>query len=232
VLAGAGLSTESGIPDFRSPGGQWTRTEPVPIDAFVASEAARMRDWQRRFDMMDQLASARPNAGHRAIRKLSDAGRLALMVTQNIDGLDRAAGIPVERLVEIHGTAGHAHCLDCGRRAEMADCRRMAEETGRSPKCEACGGLLKAAVVSFGEALPAEGLRRAVEAAEACDAFLCVGSSLVVRPAADLPLIARRAGARLAILNRDPTPLDNLAHAVFHRQIGTLLDAAVNLAAR
>lgn len=219
ALTGAGISTESGIPDFRSPGGLWTRVRPITYQEFVASEEARREDWRRRFAMNASFAAAQPNAGHRLLTLLAEEGRLAALVTQNIDGLHQRAGFPPDRLIEIHGNSTHGSCLDCRAPMALKDVRRRIDATGASPRC-ACGGLVKAAVISFGEAMPADAMRRATELSGSADLFLVLGSSLLVQPAATLPLVARRAGARLAIVNRDRTALDEAAHVLVRKAIG------------
>ena len=214
VLTGAGLSTESGLPDFRSPGGIWSRMQPIEFDDFLVSEEARLEDWRRRFQMAELFAAAEPNAAHHVLADLAHAGKVACIVTQNIDGLHTRAGTPAERLVEIHGTAGHAHCLTCGARVEIEDAKAQIEARGTAPRCEVCGGLVKAAVVSFGEAMPIEAMRRAEDAASGADVFVAAGTSLAVYPAAALPMIAREAGALLIIASRAPTELDDYADLI------------------
>lgn len=218
ALTGAGISTESGIPDFRSPGGIWSRRQPVQYQDFVASEESRLEDWDRRFEMLVFFDKAAPNDAHLALTLLARAGVLTCLVTQNVDGLHQRAGFPQERLVEIHGNSTFATCLDCGARAELED-QREKVDAGESPRCGACGGLLKAAVVSFGQQMPEAELYRAAEAAGACDLFLVLGSSLVVHPAAQLPAIAVKSGADLVILNREETPLDSLASTVIRTSL-------------
>jgi len=214
VFTGAGISTESGIPDFRSPGGIWSRMTPITYQEFLASERKRREDWQRRFAMARLLDECGPNAAHRAVAHLVREGVVSLVVTQNIDGLHARAGVPRERLVELHGTNDFATCLDCAARMEIAEAERIVEETARSPRCAACGGLVKAAVVSFGQEMPEEAMQRAMEAAVEADLFVAAGSSLVVYPAAAFPQIALEAGARLVIANREPTEQDSSAHIV------------------
>ncbi|ADZ70409.1 SIR2 family NAD-dependent protein deacylase [Polymorphum gilvum] len=218
VLTGAGISTESGIPDFRSPGGIWSRMRPIQYRDFVASEADRLEDWRRRFVMLADFERAEPNCAHLALARLACAGLIDTVVTQNIDGLHGRAGLPADRLIELHGNATHARCLDCGAPAELRE-QEAEAAAGRSPRCRVCDGLLKAAVVSFGQAMPEDETARAFAAAAAADLFVVIGSSLVVHPAADLPLAAARAGAELAIVNRDPTPLDRLASVVIRTPI-------------
>jgi len=214
VLTGAGLSTDSGIPDFRSPGGLWTRMNPVAFDEFCASEDARLEDWRRRFEMARLFAGAEPNAAHRAIAQAVRTGPVETVVTQNIDGLHARAGTPPQALIEIHGTLSHARCLSCGLRHEIADAQEAIARTGASPRCGACGGLVKAAIVSFGEPMPHEALLDAQRAALACDLLSAAGTSLVVYPVAALPLMARAAGARIVIASREATEQDEIADVV------------------
>lgn len=230
AFTGAGVSTESGIPDFRSPGGLWTRFQPIAFDRFMASAEARREYWRRRFAVLDPIEAARPNRGHRAIAKLASQGRLEAVVTQNIDGLHGKSGIAPERVVELHGNATFARCLDCGRHHELAPIRRAFLARGELPLCHGCGGIVKSATVSFGQAMPAEAMARAERAATACDLFLAIGSSLQVYPAAAFPLLAKRHGATLAIVNREATELDPWADLVVHGEIGPLLGAATDTA--
>lgn len=226
VFTGAGVSTESGIPDFRSPGGLWTRYRPIPFDEFLSSEEARRETWRRKFALDAAIGTVEPNAGHHAIARLV-ARSDGTVVTQNIDGLHAAAGVPPERLVELHGNGTYAACLDCGQREELVEVRARFEDDSPAPRCLACGGLLKPATISFGQPMPAAAMRRAEAAAISCDLFLVAGSSLQVYPAAGFPQLAQRRGARLVIVNREPTPLDDLADLVLHAEIGSALAAAV-----
>jgi NAD-dependent deacetylase len=229
VFTGAGISTESGIPDFRSPGGLWTQMAPIDFQDFVSSAAMRKEAWRRRFAMEDMFAGARPNAGHLAIAALVARGRVSHVITQNIDDLHRLSGISSERIIELHGNTRYARCLDCGARAELEPIRRNFEAQGEAPDCSGCGGLLKTATISFGQSMPEAEMARAERAARACDLFLVLGSSLVVYPAAGFPLMARRGGARLAIVNREPTDLDDEAELVVRSGIGPMLSAALEL---
>jgi NAD-dependent deacetylase len=213
ALTGAGISTESGIPDFRSPGGIWSKRLPVQYQDFVDNEDSRLEDWDRRFEMMDYFAKAQPNAAHLALTALARSGQLVCLVTQNVDGLHQRAGFPDDFLVEIHGNSTFANCLSCGARAELEP-QKPVVDAGESPRCSRCGGLLKAAVISFGQQMPEHELQRAANAAAACDLFLVLGSSLVVHPAAQLPAIAVQSGADLVILNGQETPLDSYASTV------------------
>ena len=226
VFTGAGISTESGIPDFRSPGGVWTRFAPIPFDQFMASEEARRESWRRRFVTLDPMTAAEPNRGHRAIAHLVRQGKVSAVVTQNIDGLHQASGVPADRVIELHGNATYATCLDCAERYEIDAIRRDFLERDLLPVCDACGGIVKSATISFGQAMPAGPMARAEEETRACDLFLAMGSSLVVYPAAGFPVLARKLGAGLVILNREPTELDAWADLVIHDEIGPTLGAA------
>ncbi|MFN7972108.1 MAG: Sir2 family NAD-dependent protein deacetylase [Acidobacteriota bacterium] len=223
ALTGAGISTESGIPDFRSPGGVWSRESPVMYQDFLASASERRRYWRMRRAMYPAMRDAAPNAGHVALADLGRAGKLSLLITQNIDGLHQLAGTSGDALIEIHGNARRVVCLECGHEVAMD---RVFEELDRGalePACERCRGIVKSATVSFGQPLPPEVLERAFAAASTCDLFLVVGSSLVVEPAASLPRVARQRGAGLAIVTMSETPLDRLADVVAHEACGELL---------
>lgn len=220
ALTGAGISTESGIPDFRSPGGLWTSgIKPITYQDFVASEEARLEDWRRRFKMNADFAAARPNAGHLGLARLANEGRLLALITQNIDGLHQRAGTPSKSVIEIHGNSTRGRCLDCRASMSLESVRAIIEKTAASPRC-ACGGLVKAAIISFGERVPDDDMSRATEFAERADLFLAIGSSLQVQPAASLPIVAKRAGATLAVINREATPLDRFADFAIHTLIG------------
>jgi NAD-dependent deacetylase len=221
-FTGAGISTECGIPDFRSPGGIWTQYRPIPFDAFLASQEMRDESWRRRLAMDEQFSTARPGRGHHALAALFRAGKVPAVITQNIDNLHQASGIPDAQVVELHGNTTYAACLDCARRYELAWVRERFTQTRRSPDC-ACGGYIKTATISFGQAMPEGPMRRAEELTLQCDLFLAIGSSLVVWPAAGFPLMAKRNGARLVILNRDETDFDDLADLVIRDDIGNVL---------
>jgi NAD-dependent deacetylase len=222
-FTGAGISTECGIPDFRSPGGIWTKMAPINFDDFVSSQEMRDEAWRRRFAMEDQFGGARPGRGHRALASLHARGKSPGVITQNIDNLHQASGIPHERVVELHGNTTYATCLDCARRYELVWVREKFTASGRAPDC-ACGGHIKTATVSFGQAMPEEAMRRAEDLTRACDLFIAIGSSLVVWPAAGFPLMAKRSGARLAIVNREPTDIDDIADLVVRDDIGAVLE--------
>jgi NAD-dependent deacetylase len=224
-FTGAGISTESGIPDFRSPNGVWARNRIIEFDEFVASRAARIEYWRQKAESWPAMRDAKPNAGHQAFVDLERQGKLRAMITQNIDGLHQRAGQSPELVIELHGTTAEAACLSCGSRMPMDDAMRRIETGEPAPECEQCGGLLKPATVSFGQAMPEPELARAMRAAQGCEVFVAAGSSLVVHPAALLPALAKRAGARLVIINRTPTPLDEIADLVLREEIGTVLPA-------
>jgi NAD-dependent protein deacetylase/lipoamidase len=223
-FTGAGISTECGIPDFRSPGGIWTKNQPIPFDAFIASQDMRDEAWRRRFAMEEQFGAARPGRGHRALATLFRRGKAPGVITQNIDNLHQASGIPDENIVELHGNTTYAMCLDCAKRYELSWIRERCDAAaGCAPDCPACGGLIKTATISFGQAMPETAMRRAEELTHACDLFLAIGSSLVVWPAAGFPLMAKRNGAHLVIINREPTEFDDLADLVVRHDIGDAL---------
>jgi NAD-dependent deacetylase len=226
-FTGAGISTECGIPDFRSPGGLWTKNQPIPFDAFVESREMRDEAWRRRFAMEENFAKAKPGRGHRALANLYHAGKVPALITQNIDNLHQASGIAASDVVELHGNTTYATCLDCAERYELSWVREKFEASGQhAPDC-ACGGYIKTATVSFGQAMPPDAMQRAEELTKGCDLFLAVGSSLVVWPAAGFPLMAKRNGAALVIINREPTEFDDLADLVVHNDIGDALGSFI-----
>jgi NAD-dependent deacetylase len=223
-FTGAGISTECGIPDFRSPGGLWTKMQPIEFSDFLASREMRDESWRRRFAMEEQFGGAKPGRGHRALASLYKAGKIPGIITQNIDNLHQSSGFASEDVVELHGNTTYATCLDCGKRYELPWVKQsLAQSGGRSPECTVCDGFIKTATVSFGQSMPEAAMRRAQELTQACDLFLAIGSSLVVWPAAGFPLAAKRNGARLAIVNRDETEFDEIADLVLHDDIGTVL---------
>ena len=222
-FTGAGISTECGIPDFRSPGGIWTRMRPIDFSDFLASQAARDESWRRRFAMQDQFGGARPGRGHQALASLYRAGKSPGVVTQNIDNLHQASGIASEHVVELHGNTTYATCLDCAARYELPWVKRFFDASGRAPSCTSCGGHIKTATVSFGQAMPEREMQRAEDMTRSADLFIAIGSSLVVWPAAGFPLMAKRNGASLVIINRDPTEFDDIADLVVRHDIGEVL---------
>lgn len=229
LFTGAGISTESGIPDFRSPGGIWTRKTSIMFKDFMENEEARQEAWRRRFDGDAAMRAARPNRGHRAVEALIRRGKAQAVVTQNIDGLHQQSGLDPEQVIELHGNTTYAACLECDTRHEIEDMRRVLEETGRSPRCRRCLGLVKTATISFGQPMPEAAMRRARAEAQAADLFIVLGSSLVVYPAAGLPVLAVQNGARLAIINREPTPMDEIADIVVNQAIGEAFGDAVGV---
>ena len=220
VFTGAGISTESGIPDFRSPGGIWTRYRPVTFQEYLTSEAARIETWKRRLDTYEAHKNAKPNIGHYFVQSLDAKGKLIGLITQNVDGLHSAAGLADEKLVELHGSSRQIVCLNCNRTYDPDEIIKRLAGDFESPKCAACGGILKSATISFGQAMPEKPMRIAQEWAEQAEVFLVMGSSLQVQPAASFPVLAKRNGALLAIVNREPGPLDEIADFVHHGAIG------------
>jgi NAD-dependent deacetylase len=225
AFTGAGISTESGIPDFRSPGGLWTKNQPIPFDQFVGSQDMRDEAWRRKFAMEDSFRAAKPGRGHRALAKLLQAGKLSAVITQNIDNLHQVSGIPAAKVIELHGNGSYATCLDCGNRYELDWVKERFEKAkGAAPDCAGCGGPVKSATISFGQSMPEEPMRLAEIETLAADLFIAIGSSLVVWPAAGFPLRAKRNGAQLVILNREPTDLDEVADLVIREDIGDVLE--------
>jgi len=219
-FTGAGISTESGVPDFRSPGGVWTKYQPVLFQDFLASEPARVQHWQLKKATYELFKTVEPNVAHHAICAYEQRGQMLGLITQNIDGLHKLAGTSEEKLVELHGTDRLVTCLTCGKRYQPADVYENLGETFTAPTCAACGGFLKSANVSFGQSMPVEAMQRAQAWSERADLFMVLGSSLQVQPAASFPVIAKRAGALLGIISRDPTPLDEIADFVHNGAIG------------
>jgi NAD-dependent deacetylase len=227
-FTGAGISTECGIPDFRSPGGIWTRMRPIDFSDFLASQEARDESWRRRFAMEEHFGNAKPGRGHQALASLYRAGKTPGVVTQNIDNLHQASGISPEHVVELHGNTTYATCLDCAARYELRWVKqRFDGANGRAPTCPECGGHIKTATVSFGQAMPDEAMRRAEQLTLSADLFVAIGSSLVVWPAAGFPLMAKRNGALLVIINREPTEFDDVADLVARHDIGAVLESFI-----
>ncbi|MDX2158948.1 MAG: Sir2 family NAD-dependent protein deacetylase [Hyphomicrobiaceae bacterium] len=229
AFTGAGISTESGIPDYRSPGGIWTKYRPIEFQDFMASEEMRRESWRRKFASDEVMQKATPNAGHRALAKLVEQGRMLGVITQNIDGLHQASGIPDDKVIELHGNATYAACLDCRRRHELAWVKQIFSENETLPKCMACGGILKTATISFGQSMPEAAMERAHDITHQADLMITVGSSLVVYPAASFPILAKRLGARYVIVNREPTEQDDIADLVINAEIGPTLSRAVGV---
>ncbi len=223
-FTGAGISTECGIPDFRSPGGLWTKNRPIPFDEFLASQEMRNESWRRRFAMDAHFAQAQPGRGHLALASFYRAGKAPALITQNIDNLHQSSGIAAEHVIELHGNNSYATCLACGKRYELDWVRQeFTQAREQAPDCVDCGGHIKTATISFGQSMPEREMRRAEALTLDCDLFLAVGSSLVVWPAAGFPLMAKRNGASLVIINREPTEFDEIADLVVREDIGTVL---------
>ena len=227
-FTGAGISTESGIPDFRSPDSPWMRNKPIPFELFLENPEARREAWRRKFTMDDLYRGARPSAGHIGFASLVASGRMPAVITQNIDGLHQASGLAEDQVIELHGNGTYAKCLSCGRRHELDWVRYHFERNGDPPECIVCGGILKSATISFGQAMPEEPMRRAQRLSASCELFLVAGSSLVVFPAAAFPAFAKENGARLVIVNREPTPLDKAADLVIHAEIGEVFSKFIS----
>jgi NAD-dependent deacetylase len=229
IFTGAGISTESGIPDFRSPGsGTWTKQKPIDFSDFMRSDAARRETWRRRFDMEDMLRQAHPNRGHRAVAELVRQGKCPAVITQNIDGLHQDSGIPDDKVIELHGNTTYAICLQCGTRYEIESLRVDFETDNIVPHC-ACGGWVKTATISFGQSMPVDEMRRAERETLLADLFISIGSSLVVYPAAGFPELAKRNGSSLVIINLQDTGLDGIADLVLQRPIGEVLGDVVGV---
>jgi len=225
IFTGAGVSTESGIPDFRGPGGLWERYDPddFSIERFLESPEVRLRVWQALGQLVGEI---KPNPAHRAIAELEKLGRLDCVITQNVDGLHQQAGNSPERVFELHGNLRHAVCLSCGELAPMEAARSLLRA---APECQKCGGVLKPSAVFFGEPLPEYEVQEATRRSRASDLFVVVGSTLTVYPAAYMPVYALEAGARLAIINLEPTPMDGLASVVLHLKAGEALTAIADM---
>ncbi len=232
-FTGAGISTESGIPDFRSPTGLWQKLKPIMFQDFLASEETRIEAWRRKFEIDDTIAKARPNRGHEVIAAMVAMGRVGHVITQNIDNLHQESGIPEDKIIELHGNGTYAKCLSCETRYELENvkARFLASAGSIAPRCDSCDGIIKSATISFGQSMPENEMRRAEVATLSCDLFIAVGSSLQVYPAAGFPLIAKKNGARLVILNREATDLDPVADLVVHNEIGPCLAALLQTSA-
>ncbi len=225
VFSGAGLSTESGIPDFRSPGGVWDRYNPEDFyfQNFLASEASREKYWQMATEMYDPMKKAQPNLAHLAIAQMEKLGKLDCVITQNIDGLHFKAGNSEEKVIQLHGTAMYVSCLSCKKRYDRDEIQERIRKGVKVPYCDDCGGPLKPATISFGQSMPERETEEAYHRSSLSDLFIVIGSSLVVQPAASMPLVAKRNGAKLVIINRDPTPYDSMADIVIHAQAGPVM---------
>jgi NAD-dependent deacetylase len=227
VFTGAGISTESGIPDFRSPGGMWSKMQPIEFRDFVSSAEKRREAWRRRFDNQDGWVGAQPNRGHYAVAKLVESGKANAVITQNVDNLHQRSGVPEHKVIELHGNATYAKCLACHLRIELVEIEQEYRATGSVGPCKKCRGIVKSATISFGQQMPELPMQRAHEETLASDLFIVLGSSLSVFPAADFPLRAKQRGALLVIVNRDATQMDDVADLVIHGGIGATLGRAV-----
>lgn len=227
VFTGAGISTESGIPDFRGPNGLWTKIKPIDFQDFVRSEEVRQRSWRQWFEHGHGLLTAKPNAGHYAVAELVDQGTVAAVITQNVDNLHQDSGVPADRVIELHGNATYAKCLACDAQITLDSIEAEYREAGSVGPCAACGGIVKTATISFGEMMPEEAMRRAEEETLACDLFIVLGSSLTVYPAAGFPVMAYQNGAKLVIVNQQDTDLDYVADVVIHAGIGETMRAVL-----
>lgn len=228
LFTGAGISTDSGIPDFRSPGGTWTKMKPIDFSDFMRSDAARRETWKRRFEMEPILRQATPNRGHRACAELIRIGKASCVITQNIDGLHQDSGIPDDKVIELHGNTTYAHCLECAQRYDIDSLRVDFQQDNIVPHC-ACGGWVKSATISFGQSMPVDAMRKAERETLLADLFISIGSSLVVYPAAGFPELAKRNGSRLVIVNRDPTGLDEMADLVLNRSIAEVMGTVIDV---
>ena len=220
VFTGAGISTESGIPDFRGPHGVWKTNTPIYFQDFIGSEEVRRESWKRKFSGKDIFKKAKPNTGHLAVAEIINKHQSAYLITQNVDNLHQDAGVPEDKITEIHGNASYASCLDCETRYELRPIKKVFLENGAVPYCDSCGGIIKTATISFGQSMPEEGMQIAQRKTLGCDLFITIGTSLVVYPAAGFPKLAKEIGAKLVIINNEPTDLDPIADLVVHEQIG------------
>jgi NAD-dependent deacetylase len=227
VFTGAGISTESGIPDFRGPGGLWTRIKPIDFQEFIGSDEVRQQSWRQWFEHGKGLREATPNAGHFAIAKLVSNGKVAAVITQNVDNLHQESGVPAGQVIELHGNATYAKCLKCGRTMEMDSIEQELRDTSRVGPCSSCGGIVKSATISFGQMMPEEPMRRAEEESLACDLFIVLGSSLTVYPAAGFPGLASDNGAKLVIVNQQATDFDPVADLFIQAGIGETMEAVL-----
>jgi len=228
VFTGAGISTESGIPDFRGPNGLWTRIKPIDFADYMASDELRQESWRQWFEHGRNVLGAQPNSGHLAVARLVEAGVVSAVITQNVDNLHQASGVPPEQVIELHGNATYARCLGCEREVSMATIEEEYRTSGAVGPCVECGGIVKSATISFGQAMPEDAMRRAEEETLACDLFVVLGSSLTVYPAAGFPMMAHNGGADLAIVNAQPTDMDRAASVVINESIGSTMAAVLD----
>tara|TARA_Y100000588_G_C13883369_1_gene765495 strand:- start:16 stop:756 length:741 start_codon:yes stop_codon:yes gene_type:complete len=230
-FTGAGISTESGIPDFRSPGGIWSKMKPIMFQDFLSSESIQLESWKRKFVIDEDIKVAKPNVGHKAIAEIFNK-KQSYVITQNIDNLHHDSGIPSEYIIELHGNSTYAKCLDCSKRYELSYIQKFLKDKknnfSQAPKCLDCSGIIKTATISFGQPMPEKEMQLAEHASIQCDLFIAIGSSLKVYPAAGLPILAKNNGAKLVIINREKTDLDSLADKVIHKEIGNTLSELIS----
>lgn len=231
AFSGAGLSTESGIPDFRSPGGVWSKYDPSDFyfEKFKSDEQARVKYWHMSTEFYQTMKDATPNRAHLTIKALEDAGKLVAVVTQNVDNLHHKAGNSPDKIIEIHGTAFSVSCLSCGKKYDREDIEERIKSGVKVPYCDDCSGILKPDTISFGQAMPEDKMAQAITHARECDLCIVLGSSLVVYPAASIPTHAVENGAKLMIINRDETPLDSMADVVVHESVSKSLEEMVEM---
>ena len=219
-FTGAGISTESGIPDFRGPSGFWKTNKPIYFQDFIESEEIRKKSWERNASAKELILNVKPNVGHKALAEIINTKPHSHLITQNVDNLHQASGVSNEKITELHGNSTYARCLDCGIRYELEPIHKDFSEKGKIPYCEDCGGIIKTATISFGQPMPEEGMQIAQRKTLGCDLFITIGTSLVVYPAAGFPKLAKEIGAKLVIINNEPTDFDPIADLVIHEQIG------------
>ena len=229
VFTGAGISTESGIPDFRSPGGLWTKFKPIDFESFMSSEDVRIESWRRKFNIDNTISKAKPNKGHEAIAHLVKKGKVNAVITQNVDNLHQDSGIPMDKVIELHGNTTYAICLSCKKRYEINVIKKEFLKTEIPPVCDECDGIIKTATISFGQSMPEDEMKKAQIVTLNCDLFLAIGSSLQVYPAAGFPILAKKNGSKLVILNRDETDLDGYSDLVINKEIGEFFDEVFNI---
>jgi NAD-dependent deacetylase len=227
IFTGAGISTESGIPDYRSKGGIWDKFRPVYFDEFMSSKEARIEYWHRWSELYQDLIQAKPNPGHLAITKLHELGLLEAVITQNIDGLHHQAGLPEEKIIELHGSTRRIRCMHCNKISSIHEAKKRLDNKDNAPEC-GCGGYLKPDTISFGQAMPAEKVERAVILSKTSNFFMVVGSTLVVQPAAHMPVYAKNSGAFLAIINLSETPCDGICNVRINGKAGEVLEKITN----
>ncbi|MBW1700540.1 MAG: Sir2 family NAD-dependent protein deacetylase [Deltaproteobacteria bacterium] len=227
VFTGAGISTESGIPDYRSKGGIWDKFRPVYFDEFMSSKNSRIEYWRRKAELYHDLMKAKPNSAHRSLVRLYEMGLLEAVITQNIDGLHQESGLPDEKVVELHGNTRRVRCMSCGKIISIHEAQNRIEAGDLAPEC-GCGGYLKSDTVSFGQSMPEDEVQKAKELSQNCDFFLVVGSTLLVQPAALMPYYAKQSGAFLAIINLSETPYDEMCDVLIRGKAGEVLTEIVN----